>query len=197
MMNMDAYQAYRYYLALKLHFTTDSSDVIKHKGRVKSSRTAFAKHEHVYNRIAKAYDDSEIVNFLVSNFVAGNLWGGVFDAESKDTYLTWKKKVEGLSYTFKNDMQKILAECDLTHFDANIIFSSQKNQHPYIIRGYLSKQINIETLVILNKLFGFCDKFDKEIEETFIWPDISRLIRKYSPFLKVDKDKYHAIIGGL
>jgi len=197
MINMDAFQAYRYYLALKLHFTTDSYDVVKHKGRVKASRDSFMKHEHMYKRITSQYPDDEVVNFLVSNFVSGDRWGGVFDAESNNTYLTWKKRIESLSYTFKSDIQRLLTELNLTSFDDMVVFAVQKSQHPYIIRAYMSKNMSIETLVILNKLFGFCDKFDQEIEENIVWPDISRLIRKYSPFVKIDKDKYHAILRGI
>ena len=196
-MNMDAFQAYRYYLALKLHFTTDSYDVVKHKGRVKASRDSFMKQEHMYKRIVKQYADDEVVNFLVSNFVSGDRWGGVFDAESNNTYLNWKKRMESLAYTFKTDMQRVLTELNLTAFEETNIFNVTKNQHPYIIRAYMSKTISIESLVILNKLFGFCDKFDKDIEETLVWPDISRLIRKYSPFVKINKDKYHELLRGL
>lgn len=196
MITMDAFQAYRYYLALKLHFTTDSYDVVKHKGRIKASRDSFMKHEHMYKRLASQYHDDEVVNFLVSNFVSGDRWGGVFDAESNNTYLSWKKRIEALSYTFKSDIQRILTELNLTSFDASIIFDVQKNQHPYIIRAYMSKNITIETLVILQKLYGFCDKFDNEIEENIVWPDISRLIRKYSPFVKFDKERYRELLRG-
>ena len=197
MMNMDAFQAYRYYLALKLHFTTDSYDVVKHKGRIRASRDSFMKHEPMYKRIVKQYADDEVVNFLVSNFVSGDRWGGVFDADSNNTYLSWKKRMESLAYTFKADMQRILTELNLTSFDEATIFQVTKNQHPYIIRAYMSKTIAIETLVILNKLFGFCDKFDKDIEETLVWPDIARLIRKYSPFVKINKDRYHELLRGI
>lgn len=197
MITMNAFRAYRYYLALKMHFTTDRYDVIKHKGRIKASRESFMKHEYMYQKLAKQYPDNEIVNFLVSNFVSGNHWGGVFDSQSNETYLKWKKRIESLTYTFKSDLQTILMDLNLNEFDGNQIFLVQKNQHPYIIRAYMSKKISLETLVILNKLFKFCDNFDNQIEENFVWPDISRLIKKYSPFVKIDKEKYLGIVRGL
>ena len=197
MIAMDAFQAYRYYLALKLHFTTDSYDVIKHKGRVKASRDKFQKQELMYRRIAKEYGDADLVNFLVANFVAGDRWGGVFDSRSQETFQQWKKRMESLSYIFKKDMSHIMTEMNMYTFDESLLFHCQTHEHPYIIRAYMSKSISLETLVILNKLFKFCDKFDLEIDEKFVWPDISRLIRKYSPFVKIDKEKYHAILRGL
>lgn len=197
MMQMDAFQAYRYYLALKLHFTTDSYDVIKHKGRIKASRDRFMKQELMYKKLAKQYPDSELVNFLVSNFVAGNKWGGVYDGQAQDVYAQWKKRIESLSYIFKRDMAHILAEMNVEKFDEQKVFYCQTGEHPYIIRAYMSKEVSLETLVILNKLCKFCDKFDQDIKETFVWPDISRLIRKYSPFVRIDKEKYNGILRGL
>lgn len=196
MNTMDAFEAYRCYLALKLHFTTDSYNIVQQKGRVKASRDSFMKRRDLYaiSKMAKTYSDEEIVNFLVSNFVSGNRWGGVFDADAKQTYTAWKRKIESLSYMFRMDLRIILDNLEIDTFNSEVVFAVQKSEHPYIIKGYMSRQINLETLVILNKLYKFTDKFDREIEETLVWPDISRLIRKYSPFLKIDKEKYHGII---
>jgi hypothetical protein len=196
MNTMDAFEAYRCYLALKLHFTTDSYNIVQQKGRVKASRDSFMKRRDLYaiSKMAKTFSDEEIINFLVSNFVSGNRWGGVFDADAKQTYTAWKRKIESLSYMFRMDLRIILDNLEIDTFNPEVVFAVQKSEHPYIIKGYMSRQINLETLVVLNKLYKFTDKFDREIEETLVWPDISRLIRKYSPFLKIDKEKYHGII---
>jgi hypothetical protein len=169
---------------------------VQQKGRVKASRDSFMKRRDLYaiSKMAKTFSDEEIINFLVSNFVSGNRWGGVFDADAKQTYTAWKRKIESLSYMFRMDLRIILDNLEIDTFNPEVVFAVQKSEHPYIIKGYMSRQINLETLVVLNKLYKFTDKFDREIEETLVWPDISRLIRKYSPFLKIDKEKYHGII---
>ena len=76
MIAMDAFQVYKYYLALKLHFTTDKYDVIKQRGKVRASRQAFAKRNDLFsiNKIAKNYSDEEVANFLIANFVSGDRW---------------------------------------------------------------------------------------------------------------------------
>jgi hypothetical protein len=38
---MDGFKAYRYYLAIKLHFTTDKFNVFENRGNVKGTREAF------------------------------------------------------------------------------------------------------------------------------------------------------------
>jgi hypothetical protein len=196
---MEPFQVWKCYLALKLHFTTSSYDIVKNRGRVKASKDSFQKRNDqlLFKKLAKTYTDEEIINFLVSNFVSGDSWGGVFDSSSKERYILWKKRIESLSYTFTNDIQNLLDHHGLDSFDEKIIFGVESNTHPYIIKAYLGKTISLETLVILDKLFDYTTKFDSELDDKIIWSDISQLIKKYKPFLKVNKEKYNGIIRKL
>lgn len=194
-MIMDEFSVYKMYLALKLHFTTDAYDVIKQRGKVRASRQAFAKRTDLFSikKISKNYTDEEVANFLVANFVSGDRWGGMFDTDAGQRYTLWKKKIESLSYNFTQDLDNLIQECEDSGIDSSTIFTVSKGQHPYIIKAFLRKTISIETLVILDKLTGFIEIFDKEISDTIVWPDISRLIKKYKPFLVIDVEKYDAI----
>jgi len=195
-MIMDAFEVYRYYIALKLHFTTDKYDVIEKQGRVKVTKTAFLKRKDLgaITRVAKNYSDSEVVNFLVANFVSGDRWGGLFDLEAKERYTEWKKRIESLRYTFEQDIDRLLLELEQVNKNFEHLFVCAKGEHPYIIKAYLRKSISIETLVILEKIFGFIDKFDKEVTDNIVYPDISRLVKKYRPFLKFDMEKFNGIL---
>jgi len=196
MIIMDEFQVYKYYLALKLHFTTDNYDVIKQKGKVKATRKAFEKRNDLFalKKVAKKYSDEEVANFLIANFVSGDRWGGVFDAEANKTYTVWKKRIEGLTYNFTKDVDNLILDLEQTNLTFEHIFYCSKGEHPYIIRAYLRKSISIETLVILDDIFNIVEKFDKEIDDSIIWPDISRLVKKYRPFLNIDKNKFNEII---
>jgi hypothetical protein len=195
MIIMDAFQVYKYYLALKLHFTTDKYDVIKQKGKVRASRQAFAKRSDLFaiNKIAKKYSDEEVANFLIANFVSGDRWGGVFDADARETYLEWKKRIEGLTYTFNRDLDNLELEMEQNNLSVENLFSVSKDSHPYIIKAYLRKSITIETLVILDKILNLIEKYDTEVNDTIVYPDISRLVKKYRPFLKFDLEKLNGI----
>ena len=194
-MIMTQYDVYRYYLALRLHFTTDNYDVIKNKGRVRASKQAFAKRKDLYAiaKIAKTYSDEEVANFLIANFVSGDRWGGVFDSEAKDRYLQWKKRMESLQYTFENDLKNLVQELEDSCLSFDTIFKISKGEHPYIIKAYLRKTITIETLVILDYLLDYKKSFEN-ISDTFLWPDVSRIIENYKPFLKVNLEKYRRIL---
>ena len=194
-MIMEPFEVYRYYLALRLHFTTDSYNVIEQKGRVRATKNSFLKRKDLLSirRVAETYSDKDIVDFLVANFVSGDRWGGVFDVESKERYQGWKKRIESISYTFKKEMDKAVTYADKLGITFNQLFYCNHGQHPFIIKMYLRNDISIETLVILNKLNNFTDTLDQDLKDDLVWPDTSRIIKKYSPFLEIKKDKYNEI----
>jgi len=87
----------------------------------------------------------------------------------------------------------LMLELEKENMSIEDAFKITKSQHPYIIKAFLRKTITLETLVILEKIFPFTGYFDSNIGDDVMWPDISRLIRKYKPFLRFDKEKYNGI----
>ena len=191
MICMEAFDVYKSYLALKLHFTTDKYDAIKQRGRVRATKQSFFKRNDLINirKIAESYSEKEVVDFLVANFVSGDRWGGVFDSEAKHNYLDWKRRMEAMSYTFKNDIDNLLFYCEKHNINFDNLFYSDLKQ-PIILKRYLGKHISIETLVILNQINNYTNRLDIDLKNDIIWPDVSRIIKKYTPFLKIDKDRY-------
>lgn len=191
-----SYEVYRYYLALRLHFTTDQYDVIKQRGRVRASRQAFYRRKDLLSirKVAETFSEKEIVDFLVANFTAGDRWGGIFDLNAKERYTDWKRRIESLTYIFEKEVSKLNIFCEKKNLTFKECFTIANSQHPYIIRMYLRNDISIETLVILNKLLNFTDDLDVGLKDDIVWPDLSRIIKKYDPFLTIDKEKYGRIL---
>ena len=191
MICMEAFDVYKSYLALKLHFTTDKYDAIKQRGRVRATKQSFFKRNDLINirKIAEKYSEKEVVDFLVANFVSGDRWGGVFDSEAKHNYLDWKKRMEAMSYTFKNDIDNLIFYCEKNNINFDNLFYSDSKQ-PIILKRYLGKHISIETLVILNQINNYTNRLDEALCNDIIWPDVSRIIKKYQPFLNIDKERY-------
>tara|TARA_R110000824_G_scaffold322128_1_gene508877 strand:+ start:166 stop:780 length:615 start_codon:yes stop_codon:yes gene_type:complete len=191
MICMEAFDVYKSYLALKLHFTTDKYDVIKQQGRVRATKQSFFKRNDLLNirKIADTYSEKEVVDFLVANFVSGDRWGGVFDSEAKSNYLDWKRRIEAIKYTFEKEIDRLQFIMEKENLSYNDLFTIN-NGHPIILKKYLKKDISIETLVILNVIDNFTIMLDSKLSEDILWPDVSRIIKKYTPFLKVDKEKY-------
>lgn len=191
-MNMEPFEVYRCYLALRLHFTTDAYDAFKQKGRVKASKLAFSRRKDLMSihKVSKDYKDEEVVDFLVANFVSGDRWGGLFDTESKVRYLSWKKKKESLTYIFKNEISLLLREDTLQS-----VLDVSNSQHPILLKKYLRNEISIETLTALNKIEPFVIALDSKLDGDVVWPLVSRTIKKYSPFLKFNKNKFLNILA--
>ena len=174
---MDPFDVYKIYLALKLHFTTESYDITKHKYAAKGKKETFLKRKDltVLRKLARDFRRQEIIDILVANFVSGDRWGGMVDVEAMETYKKWKANKERLSYTFEQDLNSIQLRMEKD----NIEDATVDDQHPLILKMLLGKQIALETVVILNKAVNFIDDYNDDL----ILKDTCLLVRKYSPFV--------------
>jgi len=184
---MDGFDVYKTYLAIKLHFTRDDYNFDMYNGRTRASYDSFNKRNDrfFFHRIAKKYK-TDMVDFLVSGFVGNhNTWvGDLNTSTAEQKYLQHIKRRDGFSYYFKLDMMHLIKKAN---GDFNKIFKCYKGQHPILLKSFLAKKIGLDTLSVLQKMFNYCKKFDKEIEEKIVWPKVSLLTRKYTTFLG-DKD---------
>ena len=180
---MNEFEAYEKYVALKLHFTSEY-DYFRYNGKTSVTLKSFnnRKDKYHFKRLAKKYEDSTIREYFVANMIANKQWIGEMDLA---TYSQWQARNQSIEYIFQNDAENLLTQVE--NFD--IIFNSDKGNHPKLVKAYLGKKISLETLVIFEKLLHYRKRFDKEINETYVWPTVSRLIERYEPFVKADMGK--------
>ena len=176
---MTEFEAYIQFLALKLHFTSDHYDYFKYNGKHNASLASFEKRtdKRFFKRLAKR--NINIVEYYVANLIDGKEWVSQFEDR---VWTEWLSRNQSIEYNFINDAEKLLTNAEF--FD--IIFNSDKGNHPKLVKAYLGKKISLETLVIFEKLLRFRKTFDKEIKEQIIWPKVSQLIRKYEPFVEAN-----------
>jgi hypothetical protein len=190
---MMPYDAYREYLSLKNHFTKDSYDYHKYCGKSRATVQSFYKRKDRFwfEKVARQKSDKEVVEFFVANFVSCSdpetLWIGEIIKEGEGRYQNWQKKIQSLSYIFKEESQSFFEE---NKFED--VFNCSKG-HPPILKSFLSGKICIETLVIYDKIFLFGKKFDKKLLDP-VWQTVSRKIKKYNPFLNIDVFRYRKIL---
>ena len=180
---MEAFDAYRMYLGLKLHFTTDY-DYTRYSGKTSATKSSFLKRKdrNFFAKVARKYGEST-QDYFVSNFVCSPKgWLGDFNATN---YNDWMKYKQSLTYNFTNEMSFLFSQ--VSEFDE--IFSCQKGKHPVLLKNYLAKRISLQSMVILQGLVGYVKQFDKELKDDLVWPDNRRLIVKYGAFLSYDKEK--------
>lgn len=187
---MEAFEAYKTYVALKNHFSSKSYDYIKYGGRTKASRATFEKRNDKYF-FAKLAKRKDVIQFLVANFLyndSSNWVGEIVNNErAEQNYLRMLKTQQSLSYIFDQDLDKLEAD-----FDVN--FQVIDGQHPILLRKFLQNEISVETLIILDDLVSFMRKWNRRIEDTIVWPQVYMKCKKYKPFFQYDEDKMRIVV---
>ena len=190
---MTSYDAYRLYLAVKLHFTTPNYDFFRHNAKVNSSLNSFLKRNDrfFFHKLTTKYKQEELLDYFVCNFFHNSkTWVGTLVRADGDTvYNKFKKYKESFSYNFRNDCVLIRNIIDGDNIRFDDVFSVVSGQHPRMLRLLLSGKISIQSLIIFDKILSFVNRWDKEIKETVIWPEKSFKIAKLRPFVNVNLTK--------
>jgi hypothetical protein len=190
---MMPFDVYREYLALKNHFTKDSYDYFKYCGKSRATVQSFYKRKDRFwfEKVARQKTDQEVVEFFVSNFITctdpSKLWIGEMIREGDRRYEDWKKKNQSLSYVFKQETQNLFEDKKIDE-----VFKCSKG-HPPVLKNFLNGNISLETLVIYDRIFLFGKNFDKKLKDP-VWESVSMKMKKYSPFLHIDVQRYKNIL---
>jgi hypothetical protein len=185
---MTGYEAYKLYLALKLHFTTEDYDVIETQGRLLNvSKTSFERRTDykLFEKLARKFiSKSDLIQFIIANFVYGNK-NVIYSQESYDNLITWKKRKESITWQFSNDLDEILNKND--NFED---FINPKSGMPKLFNYYLGGNITFESMVILQNLTNYLSKWESMI---ILWHDHFLMIRKARPFVKYNVAKINNV----
>lgn len=187
---MEAFDAYRYYMAIKLHFESDTYDATKYNYKTSAKQQSFWKRRDKFHfaKLGRKFNDPpELINYYVAQFTADKKWIGDMLTDD-ESWTAWQKRNQSLMYTFEQDIYKLEAKVD--SFDQ--LFVPTFSPYPTVVAYYLQDEICIETVVILDQLTGFMKKLC--IGDTIVWPEVSKRIRKYAPFVRFDKDKAKEIV---
>ena len=105
---------------------------------------------------------------------------------AEETYAKWKAYQESLTYNLIQDVTKI--EEAHSEGDFSSLFWCEGGQHPFLLNLYTNSIISIETLIAFDILVECFEKWNKDIDDTIIWPDIFLFCQRYRPFLTFDLD---------
>jgi len=193
MRSMEPYDVYKYYMAMKLHFESDSYEAPKYNYKTSAKPQAFFKRRDKYHfaKLGRKFDEpEELINFFTAQFTTSDKsWVGDM-LQDEEKYVEWQRRQQSLSYNFEQDINKLAEEADA--FDD--LLKIQEGNYPLVIEKFLQDEISLETVVILDQLTGFMRRADRAITETIVWPDLSKRIRKYGLLLRFDKNRMRQII---
>ena len=190
---MSGFDAYQTYLAVSNHFK-GQYDYFKYGGKVNAKRESFEarRDKYLFEKVSKKFKREDFIKYLVANMTDGSLWiGELLTPAHEIAYKKWKKRIESLTYNFKEDIGTLY---DLEG-DFNNVFLP-KESHPILYRAYSGRKISLETLVILDELVHYTKAWQKE--DDLILKETIHLIEKYSPFVwhfsGADKKKLKQIV---
>jgi len=189
-MRIEPYDAYRYYMAIKMHFESDTYDAIKYNYKTSATQKSFWKRRDKYQfaKIANKFNEpGELINFFVAQFVSEKKWVGDMLTD-EDVWSKWQRRNQSLSYTFEQDINKLYEKVD--SFDD--LFKPTFSPYPTLWYYHMQDEVSLETVVILDKLVWFTKTLC--IGDTIIWPDAKQKIQKYATFVNPDLNKMKKIV---
>lgn len=191
---MTGYEAFSIYNALKLHFSQQSYDYFKYNGKSRISIDSFENRKDKYHfyKLSRKYKEEEYINFLVANFIVNEkTWAGdLLKTESEVNYLRRMKYMQSMTYSFENDCNLVFEELD----NPNEVLRVEDGEYPVLLLMALRKEIQPETLVILNALLNFFPAWSKNVADTIRWPDYRMKMLKYTAFVPFDSVKYRLML---
>jgi hypothetical protein len=175
-MAIGGYEAYKYYVAITAHFTSESYDIFTKRGHTKTTLEKFQnRNDHkIFDAIGKDFTlPLDIVRFFVSN-ISINENQFLYNRErANSNYKKWIAYLEAISYKFMVD----ISEIEKYSIKNKTLFLES------VWKCYLNKSINIQTIHIINEqsdIFSGLSEATKLIHHS----DILR-IKKCKGFVKI------------
>lgn len=184
---MNGFKVFKYYTAIRLHFTDSKFNVFTNKGHLRGSLDKFncRNDRMLFEKIARNHPtDRECIQFIACNFMYDHS-DVVYDlALAEDNFKEYNRRRQSMTKVFSDDLDKIAnsgARYDPDEFSGFKI--------PDILQLYMAKKITIETMVILDSLDAIVDKLKERSHVSLLLADDLRRIEKSRGFVKFDSYK--------
>jgi len=184
---VDGYKAWKLYMAVKLHFTTQKYNVFNNRGHVKGARDTFYNRNDrfIFERLARKFPtERDLIQYFVANFAYDN-GEVVYEQADGETNLTkWNKRKQSISQVFESDLHNIIL-----HLEKNSLTEKQLYESsgiPEIFKLYLGGYVTIETMVILDH---YANYLANNSQINLLLGEEYLRIEKCKGFIKFDKDR--------
>ena len=181
---MEPIDVYLMYCAMKAHFSKNNYDFHKYGGKTKVSRDSFWKRKDKYffvKLVKKQHDSASIQDYLVSNFIRDRR--GYIANFNDENYRVLKDRKTDFYNIFFDELRPLVK-------DFEPLFQTKNNNHPKLLKEFLGDRVSLETLIILDALVDFSKRWDRELKEDIVWPDLKKLMKNYKGFLTIDTNRY-------
>ena len=187
MTSRERYDSYQLYLGIKLHFYSEDYDFVKYNGKVKADINSFLKRKDKFQfgKLFKNHKE-ELKDFFIANLSVKDQWAGdLLNEDAIRVYKDWKKRKQSLTYVFDTQVSDLLRKKNI-----NQVLEVKNGQHPILLKKYMSKELSLETITIMDEIIGFTKNWEKQISEKIVYPEIHIKINKYKSFIDYDRTKF-------
>ena len=186
-----AYATYKMFVDMKLHFTDD--DFIYGQSSSNANEATFAKRRdrYAFEKLGSRYGLEQMREFMIATFLENSdlsVWD-LLKPEAEACYVQWRRRIESLTYCFNSDCADILAWLESETLMFNDLFANTDGKLPILVEMAIHRVIDIETLVIFDKLLGFMQRIAKDMRGAD-WVRINRTVAKYSYFVACDVSQF-------
>lgn len=193
---MNGFQVFKYYTAVRLHFTNSTFNVFVNRGHIKGSVDRFNNRNDrlLFEKVARMFpNDKDCIQFLAANFMYGNP-EFIYELPTAEVnYKEYIRRRQSITKIFSDDLDTIARQGARYGDDE---FTGQKI--PDVLQLYLAKRITLETVVILDTLDDIVSRLRRGTHVSLLLGDDLRKIEKSRGFVKYDSYKimspYHNFI---
>jgi hypothetical protein len=181
---MDTFQAYKDFNAIKLHFTSNSYDYFKYNGKSRVTWKSFEKFSGkkiLHNLLRK--HQSDFIEFVATGFAYDKniSWIGDFNTPAIDeSWATHKKNMGSLTRIYTDEITELFERGSVKE----VLMGG--DQLPLIEKNRISGLTSMETCCILDQIFDYINRNKCDHP---LWED-TKYIKKYTPFLKINLQKF-------
>lgn len=190
---ISGFRACRYWIALKLHFTTRKYDFFEHKAKIVNfNEEVYLARKDVkqFERIARKYDEA-VSEYFLANLLVGNksIWNTA-GIDSHDVYFNWLSRRGARAYHLKKDLSR---NNIMDRKDLSAIIAMREGSTPILFEMFCQGKITPETIILLDFCIPFLDHWDAELSTT-LWGNGALVLLKYRPFINCDKPELIKIL---
>lgn len=182
---MNAYELYKFYRAVKLHFDYKNYDYFKYSGarsgvKIKNYEEANPREKIALERISKLREPK---TYITGNMIFGkSTFAGDF---SDNHYLQYRKYIVNGNYIFAEEIKNLKQDNFISNFKV-----ASEGDIPYIISLLAQDKISLFTCCVFNKIFNWAEKISPNI----IHEQNINMICKSTGFFKIDPEEYKRTI---
>lgn len=185
---MDGFRGFKFWVALRRHFTEKEFDAIQNGGRIKGSYEAYLKRldMNAIEFVCSHFKEPEFVLYLAGNFIYGNA-GAMWDyGQGVANYNLFVGRRKKIGMIIINDLQT------LKNYNVKVTDGVS------VIRLMTRGNITIETVIVLNHFHNLTNQLRKTPAGSMLEPLLIRVDKGYN-FLRVPEkltEKLKEMING-